>query len=148
MPLENYLQSAAFQALETKPYFDDLQRIGPQKPLAYLPLPTIRFCNRENPFILQKEAINRGLLAIIFDEKDPRVIGGALYIADRQALGQLLDSRKKVLDQSGWPSDPEEFVKRVYIDWTTPSKTDLFDVIADAFGDYTNPNRTDVEDVK
>lgn len=133
---------------EETPYFTDLQRVGPQKPLGYLRLSTIQTYNQEDPLVLLQEARDRGFLAIIFEEKESPATGAALYVADTQALEALLEKHKGILEENGWPQEPEAFIRKVNIDWSTPSKTPLFDLIADAFADYTNPYRTDVKEEK
>lgn len=128
--------------VERQRYFDDLDRVGPQKPLGFLPLRTITDFHHQDPLVVAQNAQNRGLLAIIIEEKDCMVYTGALCVADENALGQLLNARSDVLEKYNWPKEPEAFMRKV-CGVFAPEKTPLYDLIADAFADYTNPYRTD-----
>lgn len=125
-------------------YYDSLQRVGPEKPLGYLPLDTIRYYNQEDPEVLRQQAIDKGLYAKVFDEEESKIASGALYIADIHSLQSLLDSNKTTLSTYGWPGKAEDFIEQVTKE-TAPAKTKLFDLIADAFADKRNPGRSDIE---
>ncbi|HEX7042649.1 MAG TPA: hypothetical protein VF189_05360 [Patescibacteria group bacterium] len=142
MGLENYITTAGTHG--KKYYCDDLRRVGPKKPLSYLPLDFIKNFNGEDPQILQKEAQREGKIAIIFSPKDCVIVSGALYIADTKALSKLLNERREILEKSNWPTDPEGFIRRLSNDFVSAQNgTPLLDTITDAFGDYQNPNRSD-----
>lgn len=123
----------------SKELLDDLDRVGPDKPIGYLPLSTINRC-LQNPELLMDAARARGLWAGIFSSSEVSVSSGALCVADLQALSALLQHHQDVLSAAGWPEDPLEFFMKVMKD-TAPRKTLLFDLIADAFADTTNSGR-------
>jgi len=131
-----------------KVYFDDLQKVGKDKPLGYLPLDTIRGLNHEDPLEVMRKAKEKDLYAEILqnDGPDSLISGdGWLFVADLNALGELLEKNADILNEYGWSRDPKEFIKRI----TTSRglafpKTKLFDLIADAYGDLNNPGRTNI----
>ncbi len=126
---------------ENASYLDDLYRVGPDKPLGYLPLSTIEQCGIAASD-LQTQLEEQGLKTFMVADKDCRTASGALYAWDEQALQALLTSRADILLAAQWPCEPAKFVQRV-IDEVAPSAAPLFDLIADAFADKNNPWRSD-----
>lgn len=116
---------------------NDLLKVGPNKPLGYMPLTEIK--DRD---ALDRRLKARGLFVLVLNEMDSRVQGGAMIAYDREALGRLLNSRKDVLIKSRWPYDPDRFV-RYHLTHNAPLKTKLYDLVADAYADFSNPYRTD-----
>ena len=142
MSQESYIATAA--AHGKKYYCDDLRRVGPAKPLSFLPLDFIKHFNGDDPIALQDEARREGKIAMLFGEKDCVIVSGALYIADPKALSQLLTDSQTMLESNGWPTDAEGFIRRVSKDFVSArDETPLLDLITDAFADYKNPHRTD-----
>lgn len=70
--------------------------------------------------------------------------GRALYVYHREALQEILNGGADILAHYGWSTNIEEFISNIAPENVCP-KTDLFDLIADAFADYENFWRTDVE---
>jgi hypothetical protein len=117
--------------------------VGPEKPLGYLPIDTIINVCKENPQQLTEEAKRKGLLVKYIHYQYHNDIH--LYMADQDALEELLQQNADVLKASGWPLEPEKFIEYIAFKFA-PEKTKLRDVVSDAFADYTNPGRTDVND--
>jgi hypothetical protein len=118
---------------------DDLRKVGPEKPLGYLPISTLVKICRVNLGQMEEELKQRGLKTVVLGEEESEVDGGALYAYDEQALSSLLENNRTTLQESGWPTEPEAFVQHLKV--SAGHKTDLFDLIAEAFGDKTNPLR-------
>lgn len=116
---------------------NDLLHVGPSKPLGYLPLGEVR-----DPEGVRGHLEKKGLQVIVLNQADSHVAGGAMVAYDKKALGKLLSSRKDVLLKNKWPVTPDEFVLYTMIH-TAPFKTEMFDVIADAYADFNNPYRRD-----
>lgn len=121
--------------------WDSIRNVGPDKPLGYLPMPTVYF--RGGPlmgFKLQNEAHQKGYTTMVLnmDLKNGKL--GSLYVYSQKDLQALIDRHKELLEQKGWPTDAVGFVVRVSKDMA-PLKTELYDLIADAYGDYDNPER-------
>lgn len=129
-------------ANEKPQYSNDLQRVGPDKPLSYLPASTLIKSNGEDPLQVIQLAREKGFFATAISKKDNS--DATIVVADTQSLSKLLEERKSVLEFHGWPTEIDAFIKRI-LTQNAPEKTDLFDLIADAFGDKTNEGRTDVE---
>ena len=65
----------------------------------------------------------------------------ALYAWDEKALQALLDKNREVLVKYDWPTSPEAFVRKAWMN-NIVERGELCDLIADAFGDFNNPERT------
>lgn len=116
---------------------NDLERVGPHKPLGYLPLDTVK-----DPDGTRRALESRGMSVIVLNQVKSNVASGAMVAYDPKALGRLLKSRRSLLAKSKWPEDPDEFA-RFHMNHPVPFRTDLFDLIADAYGDYDSPMRKD-----
>lgn len=117
---------------------NDLYQVGPQKPLGYLPIDTLIDICKVNPEHLEQELQNKGLKTLKLNEKESNVAyHGALFTYDENALQKLLNEHHDVLEQAGWPSDSESFVRNLRIR-VSNDNTPLFNLIADAFGDKKN----------
>ncbi|OGK18652.1 hypothetical protein A3G67_02220 [Candidatus Roizmanbacteria bacterium RIFCSPLOWO2_12_FULL_40_12] len=128
---------------------EDLRRVGPDKPLGYLPL---SFIHRESGLkAIIREMRQKGLKTELFptvEQVKPMngrglalpVLSANLYVYDEKALGEFLLKHKDILRHYKWPTKPDKFLKKVARK-TAQSKTELFDLIADAFADYDNPGR-------
>lgn len=120
----------------------DLRRVGPDKPLGYLRMQTLTMMGASG---IGAELRAAGKKVIWYTPgRIPTPFSGLLFAYDEVALADLLKRHREVLEEAGWSTEPAGFVEDVYVR-IAPSKTKLFDVVADAFADYTNPGRTDVE---
>lgn len=130
-------------------FYDDLQKVGKNKPLGYLPLDTIRNCNHEDPAEVMRVAKSKGLYTEILQRDNPDSLvseDGWLFVADLDSLRELLEKNADLLNEYGWSNDPVKFIKRITTSKGSAfQKTKLFDLIADAYGDFDNPGRTDIE---
>lgn len=109
-----------------------LHTIGPEKPLGSFGFPDV----------LSAKAVANQLEMGTQWGLFPSEHGAWLYVW-HWSLAPFLKERKEVLDAHGWPSAPTEFVEFVRSDRIVPPKTELFDLISDAYGDKTNPGRRD-----
>jgi hypothetical protein len=124
---------------------NDLRLVGPHKPLGNLPLSTIREDCGIEPEKLQKELENNGIKTLILTKEECSISSGALYVYDEEALAQLLKDNEKTLSEAGWPTQPVPFIRHLKV--LAEPETDLFNVIADAYGDKRNPLRKRRDDV-
>ena len=130
--------------LERGEISDDLAAVGPEKPVGYDNLRAMRHWRAEDIAALRENLENRGLKTLLLKEKDCAMRHGALYAYDEKALQKLLTQRADILHKNGWPSEPEEFIRKIAREWV-PEKTPLFDTIADTFNNRAHPGRTDVK---
>jgi hypothetical protein len=119
----------------------DLRNVGPEKPVGYLPLSTLTRYFGSNASEWVQFAMQHHL-EVLFPPSDRKGKVREIYLYHRDALQALLTQHTGILDAADWPSDPEEFIKRIAIEYV-PEGTPLFDLIADAFGDKDNPCRSD-----
>lgn len=124
---------------------DDLRKVGPEKPVGYLPLNTLVNICGVSLSEMEDYAEEKGLDSLFLCEKDSKIEKGALYIYDKVALGKLLKNNQKTLLDAGWPIEPEEFVRHLKVH-AMPG-TDIYELIADAFADKNNPNRRDYQQI-
>jgi hypothetical protein len=144
-------ESDMLPEVEKKERFDDLDRVGPDKPLGYLSLNALRNRNHEDPEEVMAQARKRGLFSEIINRDGPDSSvseDGWLFVADLEALQKLLNKYSDLLVDYGWRlDDPVWFIHRITTSrGRARPKTKFFDLIADAYGDYDNPGRTDVDD--
>lgn len=113
---------------------NDLYDVGPNKPMGYLPKNTITELAKEdiNSVIEQLKAKNLTTF-IIEEDQGSHVVSGALYAYDRQALANLLQDNLEIVHKVDWPSDPDEFAKKVAVEFV--SDPELFRLIAYGFAD-------------
>ena len=122
--------------VEREAYLRDLNRVGPSKPVAYLPLYTIRDFVHLSPNTIAAEATARGLSAAEFGPKACCIKSGALYVYDPGALARLLEAHVNVLDAHGFPFDPDQFVAHIAGTWFQQDHP-VHAIIAQAFGSST-----------
>ncbi len=111
----------------------DLRSVGPSKPLGYMQTGAIERTMPADQ--LANELRAKGLKVFMASRGD---LAGHLFAYDEKALGKVLAANKPVLEQAGWPTDPEGFAKRVSNEWAR-NNDPLTRVISDAFG---NPATT------
>lgn len=122
----------------------DIRTVGENKAVGYLPLNDIQRDYKGSVQQLIGEFAQKGYSSKLFHDGECAYPGGALYVVDQNALEKILEEKRDILASSQWPTTPAEFIQKIATE-TAPSKTALFDVVADAFADRTNPGRTDVE---
>ncbi len=123
-------------------FLDDLYRVGPEKPMGYLPVESIVRYAKADPDEVVQELQERGLTVVLFQQ--PHSHSPTLYAYDEAALRDLLEQPQHVqtLQEADWPTEPGAFVRKVESD-QAPMHTALFDLVADAFADPHNGLRTD-----
>ena len=126
----------------TQDHVEYLDRVGPEKPLGYTCYYGKSLKKDWNTRKIEDAMYAKGLKTKLHKSKQWYGPVQTLYVYHEDALRSLLQENKDVLDRYGWSTDPEEFVDNV-MKYQAPVKTDLFDLIADAFADYENWWRTD-----
>lgn len=122
-----------------EPYLTDLTDVGPTKPLGYLPLQTLRGYHID---LQQLEAtlLARGLSVLRTDPTESHIRSGALYAYHEPSLRALLERSARVLTVAAWPTEPTAFVQAVDT-LTAPRDTELYELVAEAFGDGETSQR-------
>lgn len=125
-------------AHDDRAVMSDLWRVGPTKPLGYLPLST-----------LKRHGFEAGALAAHFDRlgfgtrrfspRETVIASGALYVFHR-TLADLLYEYRALLASYGWPTEPQAFVQKVAtVEVPEDGSAPLHHLIARAFGDPRVP---------
>ena len=118
------------------PLMGDIYDVGPDKPLGYLPLDTIRAYSGQRPGGVADMCSQRGLTTKLVPKDESRVASGALYVYDSEALQDLLNAHQAILDEVGWSTEPANFVDNVIkISVYEKENPDLYALIALAFKD-------------
>lgn len=92
----------------------DIRELGVQKPLGYLPIDSLRTYFRSSVEAELERAKGRGYGTIVLGPKEADIgFKGALYVYDKQALSALLAESAPVLQQFGWPTNVEGFIRRI-----------------------------------
>jgi hypothetical protein len=119
---------------------NDLRSVGPEKPVGYLPVNSLVSYFRSTPEVWIQFAIQHHLKVLFASH--PKGIAPFMYLYHPSALETLLKKNAHILEAADWPTDPEEFIRRMTVEYA-PIGTPLYDLIADAFGDKDNPCRSD-----
>ncbi|MFA6024231.1 MAG: hypothetical protein WC777_03380 [Candidatus Gracilibacteria bacterium] len=112
---------------------NQIRTIGPEKPVGYLPVETITGYCGQNFDVFVAECRQRGHETRIFTGGGWPGFSGSLYVYDKVSLQNLLNRNQSILEQSGWPLNPDEFVANLHV-WVQEG-TPIFKLIAQAFGD-------------
>jgi hypothetical protein len=130
--------SKEYSAEEVEKYLSEIRDLGPEKPMGYLPINFIEELGSTIGEEMSQAKKNGHDHLLVGPETG--VIGGALYIYDIESLQSLIDDNRNILKKADWPIAPKALVEKISTEHA-PIKTELFNVIADAFGDSSNPNR-------
>jgi hypothetical protein len=113
---------------------ESLSKVGPNKPVGYLPLYTIRDVLKGSVEEMIAAAAVRGLARICLPADRCCIKSGALYVYDRDALAELLKQSRDVLAKHHLAMDPDRFVLQIAARWFEREHP-LYRVIAAAFGE-------------
>jgi hypothetical protein len=119
---------------EDKTLLGSLTGVGSTKPVAYLPLYTIKDFVQLSPDVVAADAKARGLAAVQFGPDTCCIKSGALYVYDREALARLLQVQADAVAHAGLPHDPDRFVRHIAAVWY-PKDHPAHPIIAKAFGE-------------
>lgn len=130
-----------YTAEEIANFLSDLYRVGPEKPLGYLPLNTLEvICGVGRAEMIALLESKRLQVILFTNQSETNVWSGALYAYDAEALARVLNEGRQTLEQNGWPTEPDPFVRYLYVTATDP---DLYRLIMVAFSD---PRLTQVDE--
>lgn len=96
---------------------DSLRRIGRRKVLGYLPPCAITEVSQIDPATLLAAATSNGLAATCRGPDRRHIESGALYVNDREALGEVPERAARTLHRHRLPFDPERFVQHIAANW-------------------------------
>ena len=121
---------------ERKALLRSLTKVGPTKPVGYLPLYTIEEFVQLTPEAVAAAATARGLATAQFGPAACCIKSGALYVYDREALADLLQESADAIAAAGLPSDPDRFVAHIATVWFDMAHP-AYPLIARVFGEST-----------
>jgi hypothetical protein len=109
--------------------------VGPEKPVGYLPLYTLRDFAMVEPEDVAAVAATRGLASILFEPDACCIKSGALYVYHPDALTELLHANADTLAAANMSAAPDQFVTQIAAVWLEPSHP-VYPIIVKAFGIY------------
>jgi hypothetical protein len=108
----------------------DLTRVGPSKPVGYLPLSAFG----KLP-IDKKKTIDslreKGLTVVVL--RRSRVASASIYVYDKHTLQPLLDGSRSMLESHGWPDKAAGYIEALHTDRAWDPL--LYNFVAMTFGD-------------
>jgi hypothetical protein len=110
-----------------------LEKVGPDKPVGYLPLDTIESYLGKNVDEVAEYLRSKGLEVRIFTGPEWPGFNGSLYAYNKIALQKLLDENKQILIAADWPIVADEFVANLKVN--ARIGTPIYKVIAKSFAD-------------
>lgn len=110
-----------------------LDSVGPDKPIGYLPIETIENYVGKKVDEVIKHLQKKGLEVKIFTGVEWPGFKGSLYTYDKVALQKVLDENKSILIDANWPVSADEFIENLKVQ--EKIDTPIYKVIAMTFGD-------------
>jgi hypothetical protein len=119
---------------DAKRLLDNQLKIGPKKPVSYLPIKTVEKVigiTVQDYMSLIERSGNEG---IVFDAEDCCINSGAVYAFSCHYLSKILKDNQTILSKHGWPATPVDFIRRIAAEWVD-EESPIMPVIRKAFGD-------------
>jgi hypothetical protein len=119
---------------DAKRLVDNHLRIGPEKPVSYLPIKTVEKVigiTIQDYMSLIERSGNEG---IVFGAEDCCISSGAVYAFNCQYLSKILNDNQTILSEHDWPATPVDFIRRIAAEWID-EESPIMPVIRKAFGD-------------
>jgi len=110
-------------------------RVGPFKPVSYLPIDTINKVLNMQADEYARRVEKAGGECVVFSEAETCIKSGAIYAYSEAALASVLENHRGLLVESGWPCTPREFVGKIAAEWLD-LHSPLRVVVVAAFGDH------------
>jgi hypothetical protein len=113
---------------------ESFARVGPEKAIGYLPMPTVLKILRLTIPTVEREFASSDRMVLALSADECCINGGAVYVFDQPALAALLRASSALLASLGWPADSESFVRKIAAEWLTADHP-LIELVREAFGD-------------
>lgn len=131
-------ETPSYSKEEKQKLLNDLELVGDKKPVGYLPLSTLVEICGVDPESKKAELEAKGLVVHQFNyPEETTVVGGALYTYSHEALSRILQSNRQILEQNGWPVEPDEFVRHLKV---FAEDRALYRLVMQVFADYRLQN--------
>jgi hypothetical protein len=134
--------STALFAEDARQILDSHLRVGPDKPVSYLPIRTVeRVIGITIPAYVSMAENHGHKCSVLYPERCC-INSGAIYVYSYEYLDPLLKSNERLLSVHGWPTTPAEFINRIAAEWLE-EESPIMPVIRKAFGDAGSGRATD-----
>jgi hypothetical protein len=127
-------ETTAFLAEDTRQLLDSHLKVGPDKPVSYLPIRTVeRVIGITIPTYVSMIENDGNNYSVLYPERCC-INSGAIYVYSYEDLELLLKANEPLLSVHGWPTTPVEFINRIAAEWLD-EESPIMPVIRKAFGD-------------
>jgi hypothetical protein len=92
-------------------------KVGPDKPVSYLPLRTVEKVLGITASAYQAMIEEQGSRCVVFQQGETCIDSGAIYAYSEQDLESILRDNRDILVERGWPTAPADFVRRLASEW-------------------------------
>ncbi|MCX6734084.1 MAG: hypothetical protein NTX63_04745 [Candidatus Peregrinibacteria bacterium] len=131
---------AEYKEAERIKCLSDLERVGPNKPVGWIAIKSLTEVGQIADIEQYRAHLTRnGVKTLLLTFEESKVASGALFAYHEEALKNMLDRNRALLENNGWPTEPVGFI--YYLKKEAPRGTDLFNFIADTFSDFNNDGR-------
>ena len=100
---------------DAKRLVDNHLKIGPEKPVSYLPIKTVEKVigiTVQDYMSLIERSGNEG---IVFGAEDCCINSGAVYAFNCHYLSKILKDNQTILSEHGWPAIPVDFIRELLL---------------------------------
>nr|WP_294547368.1 hypothetical protein [uncultured Rhodopila sp.] len=125
---------ATFMNEDARRILENHLRVGPEKPVSYLPINTINRVIGIEVTKYESLISKSGSKSLVFGPEVCCIKSGAVYAYHESSLRNILESNKHILLDNDWPSDPVGFITRMADEWLE-NESPIMPVIKSAFGD-------------
>ncbi|MBP7899049.1 peptidoglycan-binding protein, partial [Candidatus Gracilibacteria bacterium] len=132
--------STEYKEAERVKCLSDLERVGPNKPVGWVAIKSLAEVGQIADIEQYRAHLTRnGVKTLLLTFEESEVASGALFAYHEEALNNMLNRNRALLENNGWPTEPVAFI--YYLKNQAPRGTDLFNFIADTFSDFNNDGR-------
>lgn len=132
--------STEYKEAERVKCLSDLERVGQNKPVGWMAIKSLTEAGQiANIEQYRARLTKNGVKTLLLSFEESEVASGALFAYHEEALKNMLNRNRALLENNGWPTEPVAFI--YYLKNQAPRGTDLFNFIADTFSDFNNDGR-------
>ena len=109
------------------------RRLGPHKPVSYLPIRTIESVLGRSVGEYRMMIEQAGFSCLVTPANESCIASGSVHAYSEFALADILSAHATALSEHGWPSSSEAFVGRIATEWLEDGHP-VLPVVRIAFG--------------
>jgi hypothetical protein len=110
------------------------RRLGPHKPVSYLPIRTIESVLGLSVGEYRAMIEQAGFRCLVIPANESCIASGSVHAYSEFALADVLSAHATALSEHGWPTSSEAFVRRIAAEWLEDGHP-VLPIVQIAFGD-------------